>query len=79
MHETSWEDNAELISKQIERLTIKYNKEFFDCKDLAVILGIGRDNARTLMRSKDFPLIIVGNRQVVSVVSFVLWQLKKTT
>lgn len=67
-----------LILSEVKRLTSKYNKEFLDCKDLIKILGMGRDNTRALMRSKEFPVTKVGNRQVVSILSFVIWQLKKT-
>ena len=67
-----------LAATEASRLSTKYCKEFFDCKDLMVIMGIGRDNARALMRSEDFPTISVGNRKVVSILSFVLWQLRMT-
>ena len=44
-----------------------------DCDDLIKITGLGRDNVRTLLRSKDFPTTKVGKRQVVSVLNFVTW------
>jgi hypothetical protein len=78
-------DNIELqISKhrlaamEAERLSRKFNKEYFDCKDLMAIIGIGRDNVRALMRSEGFPTITLENRKVVSIVAFILWQLRLT-
>ena len=66
-----------IIEIEVERLTDKYDKEFFDCNDLIGVLGVGRDNVRTLMNSKGFPVIQIGNRKVVSVLSFVIWQFGK--
>ena len=66
-----------IIEVEVERLTDKYDKEFFDCNDLVCVLGVGRDNVRTLMCSKGFPVIKLGNRKVVSVLSFVMWQIDK--
>jgi len=40
------------------------------------IMGIGKNNARQLLSSEDFPTIEVGNRKVVSVIAFALWSLK---
>ena len=62
-----------LIESEVERLTTKYNKDFLDCEDLIKITGLGRDNVRNLMRSKNFPTTKVGKRQVVSVLNFVTW------
>ena len=62
-----------LQNKEVERLTEKYNKSFLDCEDLREITGLGRDNVRCLLRSKDFPTTRVGRRQVVSVLNFVVW------
>lgn len=62
-----------LIKSEVDRLTTKYNKDFLDCEDLIKITGLGRDNVRNLMRSKNFPTTKVGKRQVVSVLSFVTW------
>ena len=62
-----------LIKAEVDRLTIKYNKDFLDCEDLIKITGLGRDNVRKLMRSKNFPTTKVGKRQVVSVLNFVTW------
>ena len=60
-----------LIKSEVDRLTTKYNKDFLDCEDLIKITGLGRDNVRNLMRSKNFPTTKVGKRQVVSVLNFV--------
>ena len=62
-----------LIKAEVDRLTTKYNKDFLDCEDLIKITGLGRDNIRNLMRSKNFPTTKVGKRQVVSVLNFVTW------
>ena len=62
-----------LIKAEVDRLTTKYNKDFLDCEDLIKIIGLGRDNVRNLMRSKNFPTTKVGKRQVVSVLNFVTW------
>ena len=62
-----------LIKSEVDRLATKYNKDFLDCEDLINIMGLGRDNVRNLMRSKNFPTTKVGKRQVVSVLNFVTW------
>ena len=62
-----------LIKAEVDRLTTKYNKDFLDCEDLMKVTGLGRDNVRNLMRSKNFPTTKVGKRQVVSVLNFVTW------
>ena len=62
-----------LIKSEVDRLTTKYNRDFLDCEDLIKITGLGRDNVRNLMRSKNFPTTKVGKRQVVSVLNFVTW------
>ena len=63
-----------LIKTEVERISTKYNKDFLDCEDLIKITGLGRDNVRNLLRSKNFPTTKVGKRQVVSVLNFVTWQ-----
>ena len=68
-----------LIKAEVDRLTIKYNKDFLDCEDLIKITGLGRDNVRNLMRSKNFPTTKVGKRQVVSVLNFVTWMTLNNT
>ena len=62
-----------LIQSEVDRISQKYNKDFLDCEDLIQIPGLGRDNVRSLLRSKDFPTTKVGKRQVVSVLNFVTW------
>ena len=64
------------IAMEAERLTKKYKKDFFNADDLAKIMGIGKNNARALMNSNDFPTIQIGNRKVVSVIAFVYWSIK---
>ena len=63
-----------LIADEVSRLTSKYGKRFLDCENLIELTGLGRDNVRALMRSKAFPVTKVGNRQVVSILAFVAWQ-----
>jgi len=62
-----------LIQCEVDRISQKYNKDFLDCEDLIKITGLGRDNIRNLLRSKNFPTTKVGKRQVVSVLNFVTW------
>ncbi len=62
-----------LIQCETQRISQTYNKDFLDCEDLIKITGLGRDNVRNLLRSKDFPTTKVGKRQVVSVLNFVTW------
>ena len=63
----------ELIQNEVNRISLKYSKDFLDCEDLVKITGLGRDNVRSLLRRKDFPTTKVGKRQVVSVLNFVTW------
>lgn len=72
-------DINNLIQNEVERISTKYNKDFLDCEDLIKITGLGRDNVRNLLRSKDFPTTKVGKRQVVSVLNFVTWQTTQNT
>lgn len=64
-----------LISAEAARLTAKYGKAFLDCAEIAELTGLGRDNARALMNGNNFPVTKVGNRQVVSILAFVAWQM----
>lgn len=66
----------QLISAEVKRISEALGKSFLDCDDIAALSGLGRDNARILMKSKAFPLITVGRRQVVSILAFVTWQMK---
>jgi len=61
---------------EARRLSEKYGKDYLNCDDLVSIMGIGKNNARQLLSSEDFPTIEVGNRKVVSVIAFALWSLK---
>ena len=69
----------ELIHMETKRIAEKFDKEYLDCKDLIKITGLGRDNVRQMMNKKDFPLMRVGKRQVVSILNFVSWQLNQNT
>lgn len=70
-------DKGLAAAMEAKRLAEKYNKDFLDCDDLVQILGVGKNNVRDLMRSDDFPTITIGNRKVVSVLSFAAWQLRQ--
>ena len=61
---------------EAKRLADKYEKDFFSCEDLVKILSVGKNNVRELMSSDSFPTIEIGNRKVVSVISFTLWALQ---
>ncbi len=63
----------ELIRSEVNKISLKYGKDFLDCEDLIKITGLGRDNVRNLMRSKTFFTTKLGKRQVVSVLNFVTW------
>lgn len=67
-----------LISAETKRISDKYGKDYLDCADIIKITGLGRDNVRDLMNAKDFPLIKVGKRKIISVIAFVTWQFKNT-
>ena len=64
----------EIIAAETKRLSELFGKTFLDCEDLIRLTGLGRDNVRLLMRSRRFPVVKVGKRQVVSILSFVTWQ-----
>ena len=59
-----------------KRIAEKYQKDFLNCDDLVDIMGVGKNNVRELMNSGGFPTIEIGNRKVVSIISFVLWSLE---
>ena len=61
-----------IINTEVQRLADEFKKSFLDCEDVKSITGLGRDNVRNLMRSKEFPTTKVGKRQVVSIVNFVI-------
>lgn len=64
-----------IIAAEAKRISAEYGKAFLDCEDIIELTGLGRDNVRTLMKSKSFPVVQVGKRQVVSIVAFVTWQM----
>ncbi len=64
-----------IIASEAKRISAEYGKSFLDCDDIVALTGLGRDNVRTLMKSKSFPMVQVGKRQVVSIVAFVTWQM----
>lgn len=66
----------DIVEIETRRLSEKYNKDFLDCEDLIKITNLGRDNVRCLMRSKDFPSVRIGRRNVVSVIGFVEWLIR---
>lgn len=66
----------DLISSEAKRLSEKYGKDYLDCSDIIKITGLGRENVRNLMNRKDFPIMTVGKRKIVSVVAFATWQIK---
>jgi len=63
-----------LIQREVERISTKYNKDFLECEDIMKITGLGRDTMRKLLRSNSFPTTKVARRYVVSVLNFVTWQ-----
>ena len=63
-----------LIQRDVERISTKYNKDFLECEDIMKITGLGRDTVRKLLRSNSFPTTKVARRYVVSVLNFVTWQ-----
>lgn len=65
----------QLIADEVKRLSVQFGKSFLDCEDILKLTGLGRDNVRVLMRSRRFPVIKVGKRQVVSILNFVTWQI----
>jgi hypothetical protein len=60
---------------ETKRIAEKYGKDFLCCDDLVEIMNVGKNNVRDLMNSDSFPTIEIGNRKVVSIISFVLWSL----
>lgn len=63
-----------LIQREVERISTKYNKDFLECEDIMKITGLGRDTIRKLLRSNSFPTTKIARRYVVSVLNFVTWQ-----
>lgn len=69
----------ELICAEVERLSKKFNKDFLELKDVMQITGLGRDKVREIFNSKNFPLSNYGHKQTVSIMAFVIWQMKNNT
>lgn len=67
----------DLISAEAKRISEKYGKDYLSFADIMKITGLGKDNVRYLMNQKDFPVIKVGKRKLVSVVGFATWQMTK--
>ena len=63
---------------EAKRIAEKYQKDFLSCEDLTQIMNVGKYNVRELMNSGSFPTIEIGNRKVVSVISFVMWSLQNS-
>jgi len=61
---------------EARRLSEKYGKDYLNCDDVVSIMGIGKNNARQLFNSSNFPTVEIGNRKVVSVIAFALWSLQ---
>ena len=68
----------QLVADEVKRLSLQFGKSFLDCDDIISLTGLGRDNVRALMRSRRFPVVKVGKRQVVSILNFVTWQVNET-
>lgn len=69
------EFRSEVINNEVVRIVNQFGKAYLDCDDLMKLTGLGRDNVRSLMHSREFPVLEVGKRKIVSVVHFVMWQM----
>ena len=69
----------QLVADEVKRLSLQFGKSFLDCEDIISLTGLGRGNVRALMRSRRFPVVKVGKRQVVSILNFVTWQINENT
>ena len=72
-------NSEQLVADEVKRLSLQFGKSFLDCEDIISLTGLGRDNVRALMRSRRFPVVKVGKRQVVSILNFVTWQINENT
>lgn len=68
-----------LICTEVERLSQKYKKDYLELKDVMEITGLGRDKVREIFNSKDFPLSTYGHKKTVTIMAFVVWQIKNNT
>ncbi len=48
-------------------------KILYNTKDLQIVLGVGKNVAYKLMRSKNFPSIVIGGRYFVEVKTLEKW------
>ena len=62
---------------EARRLSEKYGKDYLNCDDIVAIMGIGKNNARQLLNSANFPTVEIGSRKIVSVAAFALWSLQE--
>lgn len=76
LRDTPTDNKFVAAALEAERLADKYDKDCFDSEDLQTILGVGRNNARELMRSKNFPTLNIGGRRVVSAIALAVWMLR---
>ena len=44
----------ELIQNEVNRISLKYGKDFLDCEYLIKITGLGRDNVKNSFKKKRF-------------------------
>jgi hypothetical protein len=65
------------IAAEAARLSDKYEKDVFDCDDLVKILGLGKNNVRELMNSREFPTKTVGARKFVTPLGLSAWMAKE--
>ena len=65
----------QLIMLETNRLSEKYGKVFFNCKEIIELTGLGRDTVRTLIKESVIPSVRAGRKRIVSIVGFVNWQL----
>ncbi len=68
-----------LICAEVDRLSKKYNKDYLELKEVMEITGLGRDKVREIFNSSNFPLSTYGHKKTVSIMSFVIWQMKNNT
>ena len=68
-----------LISFEVERLSKKFKKDYLELNDVMEITGLGRDKVRELFNSKTFPTCKTGKKKTVTIMAFVIWQMKQNT
>lgn len=61
------------IALEANRLAMKYGRDVFSAEDLVQILGIGLNNVRDLMKSRNFPTLTIKGRKVVSALGLAAW------